>query len=126
MVHFWYLKKYLKNILYYKIWTEFKASANPDLGDINGKTPLHFAASNCQINAVKTAELLLNLGSSSLINWQDHEGRTALHTAIKEANKHVADLLISKNADVKLSDNKARSALHWASQSGFLSTNILY
>lgn len=54
----------------------------------------------------------------SLINWQDHEGRTALHTAIKEANKLVADLLISKNADVKLSDNKARSALHWASQSG--------
>ena len=64
-----------------------RANANPDLGDVNGLTPLHFAAKNCQENAAKTVELLLTLGSSTLINWQDHEGRTALHTAIKEANK---------------------------------------
>ena len=59
-----------------------KANANPDLPDINGKTPLHLCAANCQINAAKTAELLLALGSSSLINGQDYEGRTALHTVM--------------------------------------------
>ena len=53
-----------------------KSNANPDLGDINGKTPLHFSASNCQSNAAKTADLLLTLGSSTLINWQDYEGQS--------------------------------------------------
>jgi ankyrin repeat protein len=73
-----------------------KASANPDIGDAKGKTPLHFCAGNTQSDAVLTSEVLLEKGSSSLIDWQDHEGRTALHVAVKAANKYVASLLIGK------------------------------
>jgi len=73
-----------------------KASANPDIGDAKGKTPLHFCAGNTQSDAVLTSEVLLEKGSSSLIDWQDHEGRTALHVAVKAANKYVASLLIAK------------------------------
>ena len=74
-----------------------KASANPDIGDATGKTPLHFCAGNTQSDAVLTSEVLLEKGSSSLIDWQDHEGRTALHVAVKAANKYVASLLIGKD-----------------------------
>ena len=69
-------------------------------------------------NPLKAADLLLNSASYALLNWQDHRGRTALHLAIKESNIDVANLLITRKCDVSLSDNKNRSALHWAAQLG--------
>ena len=93
-----------------------KANANPDQCDELGMTPLHYAAENP--NGVKAAEILLNSASYALLNWQDHRGRTALHLAIKESNIDVANLLIQRKCDVSLSDNKNRSALHWAAQLG--------
>ena len=38
--------------------------------------------------------------------------------AIKESNKDVAKLLINRDCDLSIADNKNRSALHWAAQLG--------
>ena len=66
----------------------------------------------------KYGKLKINLYYIEKTIFNSDEGRTALHTAIKEANKLVTDLLIARNADVKLADNKSRTALHWAAQLG--------
>lgn len=33
----------------------------------------------------------------SVINWQDYEGRTALHLAVADGNQSIVDLLVSWN-----------------------------
>ena len=40
--------------------------------------------------------------SYAFIDWQDNNGRTALHLAIKESNIEVAKLLISRGCDLRL------------------------
>lgn len=62
-----------------------KKGAQVGLPDVEGKTPLHWAAScggvmakNRLSEATKCVEALLG-NAQNVINWQDYEGRIALH-----------------------------------------------
>ena len=52
--------------------------------------------------------------SSTELNGQDLRGETALIKAIKTKRHEIAQILIAKNVDVNIQDNKGRTALHWA------------
>lgn len=45
-------------------------------------------------NAVQCVRLLLD-NTPSVMNWQDYEGRTALHLAVEIGNDSVVSLLVS-------------------------------
>lgn len=52
--------------------------ANAGIPDMEGQTPLHWAVRS--VNSGETVRLILE-SVPSLLNWQDHEGRTPLHIA---------------------------------------------
>ncbi|KAL6123060.1 hypothetical protein ACLB2K_075583 [Fragaria x ananassa] len=43
-----------------------------------------------------------------------HEGRTPLHWAVDRGHLHMAEMLVSRNADVNAKDNEGQTALHYA------------
>lgn len=65
-----------------------KHSASVSLPDVEGKTPLHWAASSeaaavgksssSHSSPAKTVQILIE-ADPNVINWNDYEGRTALH-----------------------------------------------
>ncbi|XP_025099577.1 inversin-like isoform X3 [Pomacea canaliculata] len=91
-----------------------KQDSNIGIPDIEGKTPLHCAASCCDPEAVQCVKLILET-TPSVINWQDYEGRTALHLAVADGNQSIVDLLTSvEKCTVSALDNMFRTPLHWA------------
>ncbi|XP_023931035.1 inversin-like isoform X1 [Lingula anatina] len=95
-----------------------KQDANIGIPDVEGKTPLHWAASSRDAEAVSCVNLLLDM-AGSVINWQDYEGRTALHLAVADGNYAVVDALISlEKCNVSALDNMFRTPLHWAAVLG--------
>ncbi|KYR00800.1 hypothetical protein DLAC_02853 [Tieghemostelium lacteum] len=151
-------KKYKDNISDWGIsplhWLSYKGSyegvrvlltnsANPNVMDSRGRTPLDWCAYNGDL---PTSEVLINVGGADL-NCKDHEGFTPLHKAVMNGHLEVARLLVkygacvnAKNsskvsplslairvnrmwcveslikwgADLNLTDKQGRSPLHWA------------
>lgn len=110
-----------------------KQDSNIGIPDIEGRTPLHWAA------AVEGSIGLTSSGASegaaaqdtagcvrlllaalpSVINWQDYEGRTALHVAAASGNLAVVNVLVSSaGCNVSALDNSFRTPLHWAAATG--------
>lgn len=61
--------------------------------------------------------------SPSVINWQDYEGRTAIHFAVAVENSAVVEFLLNfqlEPCEVDRLDNTFRTPLHWAAQLGKL------
>ena len=75
------------------------------------ETELHKAARDGDLNEVTSLidEEKLN------VNEKGAQGRTALHRALGSGHHECAQLLISKGADVNISDTLKRTSLHWAS-----------
>lgn len=68
--------------------------SNIGIPDVDGKTPLHWAATAGDTSsATATVQLILE-AEPSVINWQDFEGRTALHLAVADGNTKTVETLI--------------------------------
>ena len=64
---------------------------------------------------------ILKDANSDIINYQDREGRTAVHLAVAQQNEPaVKALLLHDKCDVSLQDNVKRSPLHWAAVLGLI------
>ncbi|XP_038071832.1 inversin-like [Patiria miniata] len=100
-----------------------KHNSNIGIPDVDGKTPLHWAASaGHDVSAVNTVQLILDT-EPSVITWQDYEGRTALHLAVAQGNETIAQQLINfqtslVKCNVSVLDNMFRTPLHWAAVLG--------
>jgi len=95
-----------------------KKNSNIGIPDIEGKTPLHYAAGSKDSQALDCVQCILET-APSVINWQDYEGCTALHLAVAGGNEAVVSSLISlESCDVNTLDNMFRTPLHWAAVFG--------
>jgi len=98
-----------------------KKNSNVGIPDIEGKTPLHYAAMSRDPQAVECVQRILET-APSVINWQDYEGCTALHLAVAGGNEAVVSSLITvESCDVNALDNMFRTPLHWAAVFGYSS-----
>jgi len=100
--------------------------ADVNIGDISGKTPLHY----CTIYDLRDMDdqfyregVLLEFAkklilSGAEINKVDNEGRTPLHYV---RNRRMTELLILYNADLNIKDKDGWTPLHWAVMRGFKS-----
>nr|CAB3256533.1 inversin-like [Phallusia mammillata] len=97
-----------------------KHDSNIAMPDAEGKTPLHWAANTHDNSAVATIKVILEY-ASSVLNWQDYDGRTALHFAVAHENVAAVDYLLKfepETCEVDRLDNSFRTPLHWAAQLG--------
>jgi cytohesin len=76
------------------------AGADPNVKDLDGHTPLHYAAEQCRADI---AELLLKHGADP--NARDNQGETPLHIAVWMRCKAVAELLLRHGADPNMEDS---------------------
>jgi len=102
------LKSYLAN------------GGDPNAKDRRGRTPLHYAAREGNLEAVR---LLLEHKADP--NAKDRRGRTPLHYAVKASDEVVAEL-VKAGADVNARDDRGRTPLHWAVAVGKNETALLY
>jgi ankyrin repeat protein len=84
-----------------------------NMGNLEGRTALHYAASSGNIALVQQ---LLNRGAD--IKTEDPNGITALHIAAKEGNTAVMQLLLNHGADTEAKDDDKKTALHTAVEEG--------
>uniref|UniRef100_A0A7S4PG37 Uncharacterized protein n=1 Tax=Guillardia theta TaxID=55529 RepID=A0A7S4PG37_GUITH len=86
-----------------------------------------FAGWNClhwcaQQGHVEVAKLLmdeaevLGIESPTLVDMQDKEGDTPLHIAVSWGHAELARMMISRNADVKIRNDKRKTALDLATE----------
>lgn len=80
---------------------------NIGVRDSFGRTPLHIAVlKNAPLDCISYL-----LGEGSEINTRDKDGNSPLHVAVEQNNKEVGQILISKNADIFLTNNAGESPL---------------
>jgi hypothetical protein len=83
---------------------------NVDACDKDGGVPLHSASHN---DSVGCTELLVKARASC--NAKSKDGCTPLHKGLKKlAGAETVELLLSFNADPRLTDNQGFTPLHWA------------
>jgi hypothetical protein len=83
--------------------------------DENGKTLLHYASENGQIDIIK---VLINVGA--VIDAQDGGGRTSLFLASNADKKETVNVLLNKGADPNIKDSNGDTAMHVAAGNGDL------
>ncbi|XP_043205288.1 inversin-like isoform X1 [Amphibalanus amphitrite] len=99
-----------------------RAGAQVLSADVEGKSPVHWAASCDGPQSPQAVKLLLE-AEPKATNWQDFEGRTALHVAVADGHiKTVAVLLNNSRCNIHCLDHQFRSALHWAALLGLTET----
>jgi hypothetical protein len=89
------------------------------VADINAKgldefTPLHFAANEGQLEAVK---VLLENGAK--VDSTSSSGRTPLHIACNRGNKGIIELLVNSGANVDVQDKDGNTPAHIMSEAGY-------
>ena len=90
---------------------------------VDGQTPLHLAAA-ASGNAARMAGFLTRtlpkeqVGSVSLINFQDVRGRAPLYVAAMAGNSETITSLLHAGANTKLVDSRGRTALRIAIDRG--------
>jgi len=92
--------------------------ASMDSLDNEGRSILHWTSQNKTSTLIK---MLLQEGTStSIVNFEDKEGRTLLHMAVGHGNYDIVQYLLTsaKNIDVNKRDGIMRSPLHWAAVLG--------
>lgn len=85
---------------------------DPNSGDGEGLTGLHYAA---ELNRVTVIEYLAKLlGNKLILNCHDRYGWTPLHSAAFHGNLESVELLIKLGADVHAVEKYGKTALHLA------------
>uniref|UniRef100_A0A671Y5F6 Euchromatic histone-lysine N-methyltransferase 1b n=1 Tax=Sparus aurata TaxID=8175 RepID=A0A671Y5F6_SPAAU len=103
-----------------------QAGANLDMCDEDQRTPLMEA---CENNHMETVLYLLRAGASathkvnlqlvsSVVQWSDDGGWTAMIWATEYKHVDQVKLLLSKGADISIRDKEENICLHWAAFSG--------
>jgi len=85
------------------------AGTDVDAKDMNGWTPLHWAAWE---GHKEIAELLIDKGAD--VYAKDEKRWTPLHLAAQGGHKEIAELLIAKRPYVDAGDYRDWTPLHWA------------
>ena len=95
---------------------------NPELAaakDVNsdGRTPLHHAAS---VGSLGVTQVLLSLSANAreLLETKDGMGFTPLIVAVSAGKLDVVRELVGNGADVKASNNRGQTSLHYAASKG--------
>jgi hypothetical protein len=88
---------------------------NVNVKDVNGWTPLHYAAEN---GHVEIARLLLQNGAD--VNAKGYDGWTPLHFAAIFGHVDILHLLVENGANLEEQDNHGSRALHEAAYYGNL------
>ena len=83
-----------------------KAGVDPDKGDSNGKTAMHFAVYACESSSTK---VLIDAGAQ--IDKTDNNGETALHYAAKYGKRKVFKLLVKSGADLKKVNHEGKTPI---------------
>lgn len=108
-----------------------EAGASPNIPDRNGRTALHLACDQGDIDCVK--EIVRPLHDKrwgdemkekvyNMLHERDYEGYAALHKAVFVSSVQIATYLVSLGANVNIQDAKSgRSPLHHAVEAGNLS-----
>ena len=86
-----------------------KKNANPNIINIDGRSPLYYAVIN---NNYDIVSLLLEKNADP--NIIDIDGRSPLYYAINNNNSDIVSLLLEKNAEPNIIDNDGRSPLYYA------------
>lgn len=86
-------------------------SADLNLPDDGGWTPLHWASSHCCTNVV---DLLLNKGAD--VNRKAKGGEMPLHVAAQEGCSNAVLMLLNKGAKINAQDNEGRTPLKRAQE----------
>ena len=99
-----------------------KLGADIGIIDVEGKTALHFAATSSSSPPGKLLSALVNMktrGSSSVLCWQDYDGRQPLHLAVTSANPDmVAAIIKQPSCMINALDQRDRTPLHYAAIQG--------
>ncbi len=113
------LKKENKDFLYKKVQECLKEGAILKAVDSERMTPLHWAAQNGHLEAVR---LLIGkfIEIKASIDVQDNNGATPLHYAAVRGHLQVVESLINHEASIDVQDNNGATPLHWAAGRGHL------
>jgi hypothetical protein len=91
------------------------ASANPNLVNVRGETPLIYLGQNATAELV---QVLLSAGAD--VNARDHAGATALITLGGSGKFEAVKLLLDAGADIRVEDKDGNTALMSAAQNKIL------
>ena len=66
----------------------------------------------------RTEEVVRLLGEGANPNWQDENGRTAVHWACINNRHQMLTVLVNSNANINIKDSYKDTPLHWACERG--------
>jgi ankyrin repeat protein len=96
--------------------------ANVNVADNNGMNALHYASWSVNVNT-DIIDLLIRNGVK--VNAKSLDGKTALLYACKESQIKNVRKLIARGADINVVDNQEMNALHYASWSVKVNTEVI-
>lgn len=95
--------------------------ANPNLGDVHGETPLHWAA---KAGDHRMVDLLLQ--NDVLPDLPDNRGRTPLSRAAERGHRLVVEILLAlAKVDPDAKDARGRTPLSWAAEGWHRETVVI-
>jgi hypothetical protein len=89
---------------------------NPNAGDGEGLTALHYAAEFNKIEVIKTIRDVA--GEALIVNAKCKYGWTPLHAASHHGNIESVELLLEMQADTEVPNKEQKTALHMAAAQG--------
>lgn len=105
--------QFIRGLLEHKVWPLVEALSQRGMKflvqDINGKTPLHHAAQQGEVDTVKR---LIGLGLDP--NHKDFNELTPLHVASKAGHQEIVQILCRAQGNVHATDVKRRTPLHYS------------
>ncbi|XP_071452075.1 inversin-like [Hetaerina americana] len=92
-----------------------RKNAKVDLMDENGKPPFFYAVSSLKHTADLCLKILLE-NSLGPLNWNDNEGRCALHLAVADQpdGSEIVKILVKYGKFMQVRDKVGRTPVHWA------------
>jgi len=94
----------------------YKVGANPNLKDVEERTPLHIATDK---GNVKLVDLLVDKFKAS-VHERTKDGSTLMHLASKSGNPHISAVFIKKGVPLYMPNKRGVKAIHLASMTGNL------